>query len=373
MHLAPAGSRPLVVRSMPSLLEDFRPLVPAEVLDKFGPLVELFPKRTFDRSALSQFGLAVVAAAAAAGCVAVSFLVVISDQPDEQLPFQQAMWGLAAALGTLALYGLGTGLSRAIFGIESVGQWWLLLERGLVIVNSGKLKVACPLEELRIKTATQIGSQFRLLDADDRSLPLPLGAEEKLIAAVFELKRQARDRETPAGPARVPYALAWAEAKWFGEDRVFRLYPDGKTVLVLYAGQFLPEQVGIDSSSVLPVAVGLVAGVALSYNNRLVGKDFAKRAAYLDALSIEELRAEGRTNDASQILTPAATTEIHLGPAATRFWSNDLLKEKVTGRLTFKHQRKTWELAFFTPQERDFSLEVFRQAFGDQRVTSTLT
>ena len=297
---------------------------------------------------------------------------MVSDKPDEQLPFQQAMWGVAAVAGIFALYGLCTGISRAMVGVSGVGQWWLLCERGLVILSSGKVQHAIPLAELRVKSATQIGSQSKLLDASDRSLPLPLAGEEALVTATVELQRAARRHDKGEVPSRVPYALAWAEAKWFGEDRVFRLYPDGNSVLILYAGQFLPEKMGIDSFSVLPIAVGLVAGVALAYNNRLVGKDFDKRAAYLDAMSIEELRSEAHTNDASRILTPAKTTEVYLGPAATSIWSNDQLQARVTGRLTFKHERKTWELAFFTPEERDFALEVFCQAFGDERVVNGL-
>ena len=174
-------------------IEDFRHLVSEDMLNSFGPLVQSFPKWTFERSPWSQLGMAAVGAAMAVVCLVVSFQVVVSNMPEEQLPFQQAMWGFAGVAGILMLYGLGTGLWRAIFGISSVGQWWLLLERGLIIVKNGKAD-SYPLNHLRIKSAVGIGNKPQLLDANDRSLALPLNAEEALIMQIVELQRRARQR-----------------------------------------------------------------------------------------------------------------------------------------------------------------------------------
>jgi hypothetical protein len=169
------------------------------------------------------------------------------------------------------------------------------------------------------------------------------------------------------------------EAKWFGEDRVYRLYLDGKSVLLVYAGQFQPKQIGLKGyvpdavrivSSLTPT--GLVVNAAVAYGEWIVGKEFDKRAVWLDAMSLEELRVEAHNNDASRILTASTTSDIHLGPPVTSFWSNDYLQSRVTGRLTFKHLRKTWELAFFTPDERNFALRIFREALGKERVTNEL-
>ena len=124
---------------------------------------------------------------------------------------------------------------------------------------------------------------------------------------------------------------------------------------------------GLDKGR-LPGALGLIGGIATAYGDWIGGKEFDKRAANLDAMSIEELREEVRSNDASRLLTAETTTDVHLGPAITRFWSNDYLQSKVTGCLTFKHQRKPWELAFFTVEDRDFALLALSEAFGPERL-----
>lgn len=355
-------------------LEDFRHLVPEETLNRLGPLKESWPKWNWDRSPWSQMGIAAVSLAVAVALLVVSFQVVVSDKPDEQLPFQQAMWGLAGSFGVLMLYGLGTALWRAIFGIASVGQWWLLLERGLIIVSSGKLQTAAPLDELRIKSSTSLTGQPQLLDGDGRSLSLPLRTEEKFILAVQEQQRQTRRQETTAAPAKIPFAQAWAEAKFLGllgEDSVFRIYRDGQSLLLIYAGQFLPEKMGLNKGF-MPGAAGLVGGLATAYGDWIVGKDFEKRAAWLDAMTIEELRVEAHNNDASRILTASTTTDINIGFPETKFWSNDYLMFKVTGCLSFKHKGKKVQVAFFTEEERNFTVKALREIFGRERVVSQI-
>lgn len=362
---------------MSAKLDDFRHIIPEETRSQFGGLVESWPKWTWDRSAWAQMGVAAVAAAMAVVLLAISFTVVVSNKADEQLPFQQAMWGLAGAFGVLMLYGLGTSLWRVVFGIASVGQWWLLLERGLVIVKNGKLQTAAPLDEIRIKTASSLTGMPQLVDGDGRSLPLPLRAEEQLVTAVQSRQRQLLRAEGEAATTKVPFALAWSEAKLFGEDRVFRIYRDGPSALVIYAGQFLPQKMG--QEGFIPNAVkiatsftptGLVVNLAAAYGDWVVGKNFDKRAAWLDPMTLEELRVEAHNNGDSRILTASTTSDIHFGFPETKFWSNDFLQSKVTGVLTFQHQGKKWELAFFTPEEREFAKEVLVGAFGAEAVGS---
>jgi hypothetical protein len=355
------------------MIEEFRQFISDDELVNLGPLVEQFPKSKWDRGALSQFGVAVCGAGICATCLAVSFLVVVSDKPEEQLPFQQAMWGFAAVGAILGLYGFFTGVWRALFGVAHVGRWWLLFERGLVIVNCGKVERLYFLSELHIQTPTSITSQVRLIDDKGRSLPLPVGFEEKLTRTVQDQQRKLRSGGVQQPRERIPYALAWAEAKLFGEDRIFRIYPDGQSVLVIYAGQFLPEKMGANlGSGPMIGAVGLVAAAGQAYTGWIVSRDFDKRSAYLDAMSIEELREEAQNNKASAVLAAASTTAIHLGPAVMRFWSNDYLQSQVKGRLTFQHNRKTWELAFFTAEERNYALGALLAAFPQQVTTEPI-
>lgn len=356
------------------MIEDFRQYISDEDLARFGPLVEQFPKSKSDRGSLSQFGVFVVSAAACAVCLVVSFAVVVSEKPEEQLPFQQAMWGLAAVAAILGLYGLFTGISRAMFGVAHIGRWWLLFERGLAIVNNGRAQHVHLLSELHVESPTSLTAKPRLVNQTGLSLPLPVGMEEKLTRGIQLLQRELRVDTVPQLEGlvpRIPFALAWSEAKLWGEDRVFRIYADGPSVLVIYAGQFVPEKMGAKMQNIPMIgAIGLAAVASQAYGDWLASRDFDRRAAWLNAMSIEELREEAQHNKASAILTAATTQNIHLGPAVTRFWSNDYLQSQVKGRLTFQHNRKTWELAFFTAEERDYALQALTATFGRQQITA---
>jgi hypothetical protein len=361
------------VATSAAVIEEFRQFIPDDELARLGPFVQQFPKSKWDRGALSQLGVGVVGTAICAACLAVSFTVVVSDKPEEQLPFQQAMWGFAAVGAILSLYGFITGAWRAIVGVAHVGRWWLLFERGLVIVNVGKLQHLKLLSELRVQTPTSLTAKPRLVDDAGSSLPLPVGLEDKFTRAIQEHQRKLRSAGPQQPREHVPYALAWAEGKLFGEDRVFRMYADGQSVLLIYAGQFVAEKLGAKMGMILPIGtVGVAAIAAQAYGNWMASRDYDKRAAYLDEMSIEELREEAANNKASAVLTLASTTAIHLGPAVTRFWSSDYLQSQVKGRLTFQHHRKTWELAFFTVEELTHALHALTTAFGHERLTVEL-
>lgn len=356
------------------MIEDFRRFVSDDDLQRCGPVVEQFPAWSFDRSPISQFGIAGVCSILALVFLGISFSVVVSDMPEEQLAFQQAMGGLAAAAGLFGLYGLTSGIWRALFGMADVGQWWLLGEHGLIIVNNGRVQHSHLLTNLRVKTPSSIAAPPQLVDVAGQALPLPLRMEERLTSAVQAQQKRLRGRFNPGPHVRLPYALAWSEAKLFGDDRVFRIYPAGDAVLVIYAGEFIAEKLRAEEGRpVLLGAIGLVAVAAQAYGNWLGGREFDKRAAYLDAMSLDELREEAENNAASAILAPETTTTIQLGPAVTRFWSNEYLQSQVKGRLEFRHNRKRWELAFFTPQERDFAAHALSAAFGTERLTSPLS
>jgi hypothetical protein len=355
------------------MIEDFRRFVADDDLQRCGPVVEQFPEWSFDRSPISQFGIAAVCSILAAVFFAISFTVVVSDAPDEQLPFQQAMWGLAAAAALFGLYGLASGVWRAMFGMADVGQWWLLGERGLIIVNNGRVQRADLLANLRVKTPASMAALPQLVDVAGQSLPLPLRMEERLTSAIQAQQKRLRRDSSPGPHVRLPYALAWWGAKLFGDDRVFRLYPAGNSVLVIYAGEFVADKFGEEEGRpILTGAVGLVGAAPQAYGNWLGGREFAKRAEYLDAMSLDELREEAIYNASSAILTPENTTSLQFGPAVTPFWSNAFLQAQVKGRLAFRANRRKWELAFFTEQERDFAADALSAAFGSERLASPL-
>jgi hypothetical protein len=246
-----------------------------------------------------------------------------------------------------------------------------LFERGLVILNGGKVQHCNLLSELRVQTPTSLTALPRLVDSTGRALPLPVGMEEKLTRGVQEQQRKLRSAGGVQEPReRVPYALAWSEAKLWGEDRVFRMYADGPSVLVIYAGQFVAEKLGAKMGMILPIGtIGVAAIATKMYGDWIASRDYDKRAAWLDAMTLEELREEAANNKASAVLTPQNTSNLHFGPALTRFWSNDYLQSQVVARLTFVNNRKQWELAFFTAGEADYAHAALTAAFGPQAVT----
>lgn len=136
------------------LPEEFIPLL-HDSQNSFGEIIRIFPKSDFSRSPASQLGVGVVGALIAIGFLVISRAVVVSNVPEEQLPFQQAMWGIAAVGGILSLYGFGTGVSRLMNGLTRVGRWWLLCERGVVIFNQGVVERSCALESLRVLSGTK--------------------------------------------------------------------------------------------------------------------------------------------------------------------------------------------------------------------------
>jgi hypothetical protein len=355
------------------MIEDFRRFVADDDLQRCGPVVEQFPEWSFDRSPISQFGIAAVCSVLAVVFFAISFTIVVSEAPEEQLPFQQAMWGLAAAAAFFGLYGLTSGVWRAMFGMADVGQWWLLGERGLIIVNNGRVQRADLLTNLRVKTPASMAALPQLVDVAGQSLPLPLRMEERLTSAIQTQQKRLRRNSNPGPHVRLPYALAWWGAKLFGDDRVFRLYPAGDSVLVIYAGEFIAEKLGADEGrQILLGAIGLAGPAPHAYGHWLGGREFGKRAEYLDGMSLDELREEATYNASSAVLTPENTTGIQLGPAATRFWGDDFLQPQVKARLAFRVNRRKWELAFFTEQEQDFAAQALSAAFGSDRLASPL-
>ena len=357
----------------PLMHDDFRQFMSEGDLRRFGLLIQQFPKSSFNRSALSQLGTAVIGAAACAGCLLISFTVEVSDKPEEQLPFQQAMWGFAAVGAILSLHGLVTGVWRALVGIAHVGRWWLLFERGLVIVNNGKVQYSGPLTGVHVQTHTSVAAMPKLVDDSGRSLPLPLRAERTFASAIHEQQRRLRTDPREPPRERIAYALALSEGKIFGEDRIFRIYADERAVLVIYAGDFVVEKLGADRGTILPIgAIGLAAIATRAWSGWLSGREFDKRAAYLDAMTIEELRAEAQNNQASVVLTAGTTGNVRLGPPVTEFWSNDHLQSQAKGRLTFEHSLAAWDLLFFTVDDRDYALAALAAALGPERIVCEL-
>lgn len=358
---------------MPPTLEEFSPLLRDEAdVASYGSLISVTPKSDFGRTALSQFLFGIVGALIAVIFLIVSFKVVVSNIPSEQLPFQQAMWGIAAVGGILMLYGFGSGVMRSSHGLASVGRWWLLFERGLVILNSGKIEWSGPLDALVSKSKATIGSQMKLADDSGRTLPLPLQREDSMIHMILEQARKAKQaRGRDSAPASIPYVLGWAEAKWFGDDRVFRIYPDGDQILVIFAGQFVPEKLGVEGSPGIhrvPGAIGALSSALSKYTSWQLGKEFDARSKYLDAMSVEELRSETRNNSASGRMTPDNTNDIFIGPPEDTIWSIDYLMDQIAARLKFRLQGKKWELTFFSPEEADFITESLVRIFGEQAV-----
>lgn len=352
-------------------LEEFAPLLREnDAVQGHGNLLQVYPKADFGRTAISQFLLGLVGGVIAVVCLVVSFQVVVSNVPAEQRPFQQAMWGFAAVGGILMFYGIGSGVWRQTNGLAQVGRWWLLFERRFVILNHGEVEWAGPLEAIDTRSSGSIGSSMKLTDETGRTLAMPLkNGDEMILAILNQLQEAGRgDGKKPSEPD--PYALGWAEAKWFGDDQVFRIYPDGPSILLVFAGQLVPEKIGTERiHNRIPGVVGVAGTAMIKYRDWVLGEEFDTRARYLDALSMEQLRKETRHNSASGEFTAENATEVSIGTSTDTLWGLDLLKGEPTTQWKFRLNRKKWELNFLSPEEASLVQEAVIQILGPDAVT----
>jgi len=146
-------------------------------------------------------------------------------------------------------------------------------------------------------------------------------------------------------------------------SKAYRLYPYNDELLVLHAGPFRWSLARtLTSRSGLGKAGGHVAA------DELARTALARRAAVLDRMTLDELRAEADANAESCRLTVDNTSRARIEPPAGRQLA-DRKKPAIAGRMTFRHAATgTWDLVLLTKSDVRIAVQTFRRMLGSDNV-----
>jgi|SRR5262245_12820463 len=146
--------------------------------------------------------------------------------------------------------------------------------------------------------------------------------------------------------------------------KAYRLYLYGDELLVLHAGPFRWALAGALASR---SGVGKAAGhTAADASARAA---LARRAAVLDRLTLDELRAEANANPESCRVTADNTSIARIGPPADHGPADRKKGPAIAGRVTFRHASTgTWDLVLLTKTDTRLAVRAFRRVLGPENV-----
>jgi hypothetical protein len=155
------------------------------------------------------------------------------------------------------------------------------------------------------------------------------------------------------------------------QAQTFRFYPDRDELLVLHAGPFDWSAVGILSARARagekPRDSGPGRGRETDHDE-LVRKGLARRAAVLDRMTIDELRAEADSDQLSCRLTPESTTLVRIDPPSASV-DDRRAREATLARLKFTHARAgKWNLILVTKLDLRMAIRCLRHVLGAENV-----
>jgi hypothetical protein len=117
------------------------------------------------------------------------------------------------------------------------------------------------------------------------------------------------------------------------------------------------------------LAMGLLAKGVMAFFSASDAKELARRAAVLDPMSWEQLRAEAESDKNSFVLTRENTSEIRIEPPSTSILANRRTEPLVVGRVKFRHAPTgKWGLVLFTKPDARAAIRAFGDAFGTENV-----
>ena len=165
------------------------------------------------------------------------------------------------------------------------------------------------------------------------------------------------------------------------KSKFFRVYPDGGELLFVHAGPFnwsaLDIAVGRDAIKAMAVrnsamygaevgiGLGLVAAGLMALTNAQERKEIAGRAAVLDPMTIDQLRAEVDQDKASFRVHVDNTTDVRIEPPKTGLFANKNVEPNIIGRLRFTHDPTgKWALLIVSKPDARAGIKYFRRVFG---------
>jgi hypothetical protein len=195
----------------------------------------------------------------------------------------------------------------------------------------------------------------------------------------------------PAEDGRPKYFVTayTADSSLFHLPKYFRVYASPAELLVIHAGPFnwqmvekfksqegmrgMARQTGAVHGAEAGLAMGLLAKGVMVLFNATDAKELEKRAAVLDPLSWEQLRAEAEADKNSFVLTAQNTSDIRIEPPSTSFLANPRTEPLVVGRVKFRHAPTgKWTLVLFTKPDARAAIRAFGDAFGAANVDVSL-
>jgi hypothetical protein len=215
--------------------------------------------------------------------------------------------------------------------------------------------------------------------------PAPAAADTKLddepeVVGDAELEEAAEAE--PADESSPEYFVAaYPPGTSLRQPKTFRLYPYRDELLVLHAGPFAWRQVDLladrpgvpDAERKKIREEGALGSGMVTDADEFVRKGLAKRAAVLDRMTLDELRAEADSDKLSFRVTPETTNRARIEPPVRHEDDDRRAYTFTVGRLRFTHATAgKWELVLVTRFDALAAVREFRRVLGEDHVDVTV-
>lgn len=192
------------------------------------------------------------------------------------------------------------------------------------------------------------------------------------------------------------YALI-ARETGLSENRLYRLYDAGDSLLMIHAGpydMFLREELEAERSvhgkgvnkadfagkaiaigaraggGVGAVGAGIVVGLGM-LSSSIAGAEIKKRSAVLDLMTLDELRQEAEFDQKSFVIRRDIVEQVKIRSRSDGFFSPD--EPHFAGFLSFKHRDSgKWRLKVFSGRDLRLAADLLVRVLGDDRVEQKL-
>jgi hypothetical protein len=215
--------------------------------------------------------------------------------------------------------------------------------------------------------------------------PAPAAADTKLDDEP-EVVGDAEPEETaetePADESSPEYFIAaYPPGTSLRQPKTFRLYPYRDELLVLHAGPFdwrqvelLADRPGVPDAERKKIREqGALGSGMVTDADEFVRRGLAKRAAVLDRMTLDELRAEADSDKLSFRVTPETTGRARIEPPVRHEDDDRRAYTFTVGRLKFTHATAgKWELVLVTRFDALAAVREFRRVLGEDHVDVTV-
>jgi hypothetical protein len=200
--------------------------------------------------------------------------------------------------------------------------------------------------------------------------------------AEVEDEEEEEDSEADGSPEY--FVAVYPPAVTVLQPKTFRFYPDRDDLLVLHAGPFswglvatLSDRPGVREQGRTGAVHGGNAGAAGALmgaaSDAFARKGLAKRAAVLDRMTLDELRAEADADKNSFRITADNTSKAKVEPPSSSFGADRAKEQMIAGRLKFTHAKAgKWELVLLNRTDARLAIRSMRRVLGPESVDVTL-